>query len=274
MKVLPASFLLLAFSLLVSPVLGQTSATATPPATSAASGTMAPVAAPADKPKLVYLKPAFFDLASLKIVLGPFSAGDSLATKLEIEHLLKLQGSRTPDQIARVGSEVDLKPEAFATVIGPWFDTAKLPLTAALLKKAAGDSKIAEDLVKTYYNRPRPPLVDPRIQPCVELPKNSPSYPSGHALRGVLWSVILSELAPDLRKPLLARGIQIGDDRIIAGVHFPSDVKAGRKLGHHIAKVLLTTPAFQKDLALAKVEFTNVRLAASVDAAKGKPVKP
>ncbi len=234
---------------------------------------MAPVTPPAEKSKPVYLKPASLDLTALKTLIGPCSAGDSLATKLEIEHLLKLQGSRTPDQIARVISEVDLKPEAFSTVIGPWFDSAKLPLTAALLKKAAGDSKIAEDLVKTYYDRPRPPLVDPRLQPCVELQK-SPSYPSGHALRGVLWSLILSELAPDLRKPLLARGNQIGDDRAIAGVHFPSDIKAGRKLGHYLAKLLLASPAFQKDMALAKVEFTNVRLAASVDEAKGKPVKP
>ncbi|SDU16487.1 acid phosphatase (class A) [Verrucomicrobium sp. GAS474] len=250
-------FVLLAFA----PLLAEAQVPATtmaPPAASAA-------AAPAEKAKPVYVEASFFEVEALKTLLGTYPAADSLEGKAEITTLLKLQTTRTPEEIARVTSEVELKPEVFANVLGTWFDTKNLPLTAALFKKMTNDLKLAYNTAKDAYARPRPPLVDSRITPCIELIK-SPAYPSGHTTTSVAWSLVLAELAPDLRTKLLARGNEIGKDREIAGVHYPSDIKAGKKLAHELMKRFLANPEFQTDLAKAKVEFTEARYAAKVAA--------
>ena len=68
-----------------------------------------------------------------------------------------------------------------------------------------------------------------------------------------------AQLAPDLKAAILARGLQIGDDRVIGGVHFPSDVDAGRTLAHDLFTRLMASPAFQADLAHAKAEVAAAR---------------
>ncbi|HEY8965807.1 MAG TPA: phosphatase PAP2 family protein, partial [Candidatus Methylacidiphilales bacterium] len=164
-------------------------------------------------------------------------------------------------------AEADLKVEAFAPVLGPWFDTKNpnLALTANLLKKATHDAKIAYNTAKDAYARPRPPLIDSRIVPCIDLPKSA-AFPSGHTTVAVSWSLVLAELAPDLRKQLLARGEQIGYDREVAGVHYPTDVEAGKKLGAELGRRFLLNPEFQTELAKAKAEFAEARKAATAPA--------
>ena len=51
----------------------------------------------------------------------------------------------------------------------------------------------------------------------------------------MLFAEVLAEIYPDQRDALLARGRQIGFDRIIGGVHYPSDVVAGAALGTLVA---------------------------------------
>jgi len=96
------------------------------------------------------------------------------------------------------------------------------------------------------------------VQALVPLPKNA-SYPSGHSTYGTVDALVLAELAPDLHDALIARGEQIGDDRVIAGVHFPSDVTAGRTLGNAIFSVMAASPVFQEDLTAAKAEVAEAR---------------
>ncbi len=79
------------------------------------------------------------------------------------------------------------------------------------------------------------------MHPPIELPKNA-SYPSGHSTVGNLDAMILAELIPDQKDALLKRGQQIGDDRIVAGVHFPSDVEAGHKLAEDLFARLKANP--------------------------------
>ena len=61
--------------------------------------------------------------------------------------------------------------------------------------------------------------------------ETSAAYPSGHATHGMVYAMILAEIAPEQRPALLQRGREIGWNRVIAGVHYPSDIAAGRVLG-------------------------------------------
>ena len=202
----------------------------------------------------------YFDPASvnLKAMLPDPPAIGSPTTIMEINLVLQKQAFRTPEDVTRIKREVHLDVYLFDTVFGPWFTKEKIPVTAALFERVDATEHPVVDSGKKFWNRPRPPLQDNRIHPPIDLPKNS-SYPSGHSTVGDLDALILAQLAPDLKDAIMARGQQIGDDRVIAGVHFPSDVAAGRILAQAIFNKLTGTPAFQADLAKAKAEIAAVR---------------
>ena len=124
------------------------------------------------------------------------------------------------------------------TYTGPWFTAEHCPQTAALFANLDAESKYFTNLGKDHWKRQRPPYADERLQPIVKL-DTEPSYPSGHSTRGMLFAEVLAEIYPDQRDALLARGRQIGFDRVIGGVHYPSDIYAGRVLGHNLARVIL-----------------------------------
>jgi acid phosphatase (class A) len=197
------------------------------------------------------------DGASWQQVIPSPPAPGSPETKSELAHILKLQQARTSEQVARAQSEAQLKPEAFATVLGDRFNRKNSPAIFALLDKVEQDAGAIIQQAKAYWNRPRPPLADSRIKPCVELPNNT-AYPSGHTALAYTWATVLGEIFPGREKDLLARAEQIGQDRIIAGVHHPSDVAAGRQLGLAIAAQMDASPVFRIDLIKARAETKSV----------------
>jgi acid phosphatase (class A) len=204
---------------------------------------------------LPYFDPASVDL---KALLGDPPAEGSAETKKEIDFILQKQATRTPGEVARIKQEVGLSVWLFENVLGSWFTKKNLPATAALFSRVDATEHPLIDSGKSLWNRPRPPKQDPRVHPPIDLPWNA-SYPSGHSTVGNLDAMILVELAPDLKPLILARGQQIGEDRIAAGVHFPSDVAAGQKLASEIFKRLMANPEFQAALNNAKAEVLAAR---------------
>ena len=57
-------------------------------------------------------------------------------------------------------------------------------------------------------------------------------------------AVILGTMVPEKRAALFARAADYGQSRIIVGVHYLTDIDAGRSAGTAIAALLLATPAF------------------------------
>lgn len=198
-----------------------------------------------------FIKPAAVDITAL---LPPPAAAGSLEASLEVATVLKLQESRSPAEVARAQSEAKLSPAAFQPVFGPDFTADHLPLLFSLLTDAAADSKAVSDPAKAIYNHPRPQFADPRVKPSIS-GETDGSFPSGHASRGMLWAHLLIELAPEKKDAILARGQEIGWDRVIAGVHFPSDIYAGRVLGLTLAHMMDKEPAFQERMAKVKAEW-------------------
>ena len=58
----------------------------------------------------------------------------------------------------------------------------------------------------------------------------------------------LSDFVPVRRAAFLARADEIAQDRVIGGVHHPTDVAAGKVLADEIHGELLKSPAFRADL--------------------------
>ena len=192
-----------------------------------------------------------------EILSGP-SAPGSPETLREMEIVLAKQAARTPEDEARTDREGKWSPFLFDDVLGSWFTEQNLPCTAAFLDNVGRDTMDVCEAAKKLWFRPRPSLQDKRVHPSVGLPANS-SYPSGHGAYGIVLATVLAELAPDQKEQLVQRGKQIGDDRVLGGVHFPSDVDAARALAPKILARFYGNPEFRAALEKAKVEFQTVR---------------
>ena len=80
----------------------------------------------------------------------------------------------------------------------------------------------------------------------------------GHATRGYLAAIILSNMLPEKSESLFARGREYGQNRVLAGVHFPSDIEAGRLAATAMVGAFMQNEKFMKDFAEAKAELRSV----------------
>lgn len=85
------------------------------------------------------------------------------------------------------------------------------------------------------------------------------AYPSQHAMWGMMWALVLAQLAPERSKDILARGYQFGESRLICGFHYPSDLEAGRFLAAILFTRLQANAEFKKDLADSKSQLEIIR---------------
>ncbi|MDR3415807.1 MAG: S1/P1 nuclease [Nevskia sp.] len=86
------------------------------------------------------------------------------------------------------------------------------------------------------------------------------SYPSGHALLGMMMGFVLGQLAPEHADALMARGIDFGDSRLVCGFHYPSDLAGGRLTAAVLFSRLEQNPDFVQDLRKIKDELQPARV--------------
>jgi acid phosphatase (class A) len=71
------------------------------------------------------------------------------------------------------------------------------------------------------------------------------SYPSGHATYGYLMAYLLSDMVPERRAQLLERAREFARQRMLCGVHFPSDIEAGRLSAVWLAQQFRRNPDYR-----------------------------
>lgn len=171
---------------------------------------------------------------ALRTILGNFPEPGSEAEKQDDAILLDFQKKRTQKECDFAATQSKLHVEnVFVLPSGPLTRAEMKHVKIELLKLQA---TVGINIVraKRLYHRPRPYMRNHDIKPCIPLEKSS-SYPSGHSTMGRAVSKYLSVIYPEKAKELLKVGNQIGTNRMLGGVHHPSDVEAGRKLGDAIA---------------------------------------
>lgn len=173
--------------------------------------------------------------------------------KAEIDEVLALQAARNETQIKQFCAQETLTLAAFKDLMPGWFNPDDLPKLKKLFQSVSKAPSAPVNDGKNYFKRRRPYQEDSRIQPLDR--ETDFAYPSGHATRGMLYATILAQIAPDKAASLLERGRQIGWNRVIGGLHHPSDIAAGRVLGQAIAQSLLRDADFKAQLAEAKEEY-------------------
>ena len=188
-------------------------------------------------------------LTSAQAAITDFSAppaAGSVEDKADLSAVLQWQKDRTPEQCSAAVAQSNESFDAFFGDVSPF--AKPLPAgAAAFFKRVSDDSGSASRFIKKTYNRNRPFVASPEVNPCLgRIPGFS--YPSGHATAARLFGLVLSELLPRQGAIFMRNADQAALNRVIGGVHYPSDVEAGKRLGDRLYREMLQNPAFVSDL--------------------------
>ena len=202
---------------------------------------------------------------SLELLPAP-PARSSTAYTLDVETAeasFPLRGTPRWDLAARDANlNFPAAASIFSCALGVPISKKETPRLYTLLHRTLTDAGLATYRAKNHYQRPRPftvnnqPMCTPEDD---ELLRNDGSYPSGHTAAGWAWALVLSEVSPERRDQLVARGIEYGKSRSICNVHWLSDVQASQIIGSAAVAQLHTDPVFRADLRAAALEVKALR---------------
>ncbi|MFM9279112.1 acid phosphatase [Paenibacillus jiagnxiensis] len=102
---------------------------------------------------------------------------------------------------------------------------------------------------KSYFSYPRPFRWRDKVQVLPTLipaknpdPTNDGGYPSGHTNAAYLTAFAMAYAVPERYQELLTRASELGNNRIVTGMHSPFDVMGGRVMGTALAAAILNDP--------------------------------
>lgn len=170
-------------------------------------------------------------------------AKGSRAQKKDEAELRKRQAERTPADCARANTEVHANLDhLFGPINGPLTAEEVEPLKD-FFEKIRNDADFYIQTLKKEFPRERPFVYMKDLEPCV--PKElTGAYPSGHATISKLEAMILGDLYPRRKSAFLARADVIAGDRVLAGMHHPTDIQAGKMLGARLYRKFRQSPAY------------------------------
>ena len=136
------------------------------------------------------------------------------------------------------------------------------PHTNVLIWTGIYVASIVASYWKLKYMRARPVQVCASVFPCLMTPPH-PSYPSGHGLQGVLTAKCVKLVTPSgMHVSLDTLGARVGENREYAGVHYPSDTEASRRIAPEVFRILndpTLVPEFDALVRLAKEEWNEAQ---------------
>lgn len=203
-------------------------------------------------------------------------ANSSKRTRAELDYLLKLQETRTEQELAwslKIANiyynPTIINPEDkqyganrdnlfyIGRGLGEWFRREQLPLTTELLSKVIHDSMVYVVDFKLKYARPRPYVLEPALKVSQPLPHGA--FPSGHSFGSYVNAEVLARLAPDRKNEFLDEAHGFAWSRELLGVHYPSDGEAGRLLAEEFVASLFENMQFVKDFRAVQAEWSQKR---------------
>jgi acid phosphatase (class A) len=182
---------------------------------------------------------------------------DSAIQKKEIAYIIAAQAKLSAAEKAQAMHEDSITPAMMvAPVLGAEYNETTHPQLFLLMRRAASDAWRIGDNTQNYWKRTRPWLSDSRVELLVK-PITRPSYPSGHTVTNHVWAHVLSDLFPNKKAALFKRAYEVGSNRMLGGVHYPSDVAAGKKLAAIIYTSMHKNAEFQRAIEAARAELTS-----------------
>jgi acid phosphatase (class A) len=199
---------------------------------------------------------AFADWTKIKpteFLIDPPPAKGSAAEKKDFQELHRLQESRTEEECELARRQAHPKYESFFEDSSFTLLTKKQIASAKPLVSRVMDHSIRiSGFYKDKYRRPRPFNVDKNLKPCAEKPSGAKAYPSSHAASAYAAACVLGLAFPKQNAALEEHGLMLGNLRVVVGVHHPTDVIAGQKIGKDFCRWLERESDFQEELRQIK----------------------
>jgi acid phosphatase (class A) len=196
------------------------------------------------------------DPQAFAAAMEPPPATNSSVVRAELEELLAMQATRTQAQAQAARDDRKTRIVRFYEALG--LDTRAAPPLPTLERLAArveNDVQIHVRTAKRRFRRLRPYEIEPRLEPCIDDVRGDLSYPSGHASYGYAMGYLLAQLVPERAPQLLARADEYARQRLVCGVHFRSDLEAGRLAARRLLAAMEQVPEFQSDRQAAAAEL-------------------
>lgn len=179
----------------------------------------------------------FFSKKQIRKMLGDYPAPGTAAHAADFDTLMMWQNSRTQAECDEAAAEkTPTLVTMFAGEHGPLTKKEARRLHLRFVE-AYINGGINIRTAKEAFDRPRPFVSNPDIKPCIPL-ATSDAYPSGHTAIARLFARLLSDIYPERTQAFLDRADEVAMNRIIGGVHHPSDIVAGKKLGDAIYEMM------------------------------------
>lgn len=197
------------------------------------------------------------NVITLKNVFPEWPADETLAGQTDLQTVLAVQAVRTLSDIAAARRDATLGPvEWAAELFGEKFNAARLPVTAALLARIRDDFEPYAHK-SPYEIRGRPRVRDGRIE--AVLASTLFSYPSARAASAYIAAEVLAQVMLSHHQKLSQHAARSGWLQVVAGVHYPTDLAAGRLLGAAFVAELRRASAYRDAVKQAREEIFVVK---------------
>jgi hypothetical protein len=214
---------------------------------------------------------SFLTVPSINFPNPPF-ANPNAMLDAELAELAALIPYRASVQ-AEILSQKDSMLQYFSGILS--FNLRTHPATVFLCTAALRIASFQAMYYKNLFNRARPSRFSPDLMPMIDPPGHA-SYPSGHATQARLVALCLEQVMPDAiipvaapppppppplldlvqeMSPLRMMASRIARNREVAGVHFPSDSKIGKKLADGSFAIMETLAKVTELITAAKLEW-------------------
>ncbi len=198
-----------------------------------------------------YVAPDLFRTAQF----APPPAFGTEAQKADLAAVLDWQSRRTAADCSRSQTTADANYDYF------WGDKPPFPSplpaeVKAFFTRLDYDTGEALNVMKKRFARLRPFKQYGEVMPCIRK-SSGYSYPSGHSSYSRVFAEVLGDIVPARRGEFLKRADEVASDRVVGGVHYPTDIAAGKEFGEQFHAELLKSRTYREDVERMKAFLTK-----------------
>jgi hypothetical protein len=188
-------------------------------------------------PKIEYTKEIFSEGAK-HIILRPFPLNSSYETAKEM--LIVQAAVGRMDEYMKNSLEKHDNDPSYAVKV--YMDVFGLDYDEEYIEKVQLESSEYILQQKYAFNRPRPRQLSDVFKIKFDVfgskTAKTPAYPSGHSTQSRLIAEIYAEKYPQHRTNLLLAADECGFGRVMGGLHYPSDHRAGVMLAKRLFSIM------------------------------------